>query len=73
MSTAVREARWNTHNTRDTYDGTEPVYVSLQRRRNNDRNSMYMTLEDPNNPESKIVMPKEVFDEFYNTLTIKKT
>ena len=56
-------------------DGSEPVYVSLQRRQDYDRNSIcstYMTVEDPNNPGGKVVMPKEVFEEFYRTLTIKR-
>ena len=51
---------------------SDPVYVSLSRRNTNER--VYMTLEDPNNPEGKVLLPKEVFDEFYNkTLTLKKT
>ena len=37
----------------------DPVYFSLQRPRENDR--VYMTLEDPNNPEGKVLLPKEVF------------
>ena len=50
----------------------DPVYVSLQRRNTNER--VYMTLEDPNNPEGKVLLPKEVFDEFYNrTLSLRKT
>ena len=50
----------------------DPVYVSLQRRRENER--VYMTLEDPNNPEGKVLLPKELFDEFYNrTLSLRKT
>ena len=50
----------------------DPVNVSLQRRRENER--VYMTLEDPNNPDGKVLLPKEVFDEFYNrTLSLKKT
>ncbi|XP_072020657.1 uncharacterized protein [Amphiura filiformis] len=53
-------------------DGSEPVYVSLQRRHENDRNSMFMTVEDPSNPGSKVLMPKEVFDEFYSSLSLKK-
>ena len=77
-------------------DGSEPVYVSLQRRpepdrsslysaperrslykepelyREPDRRSLYMSVEDPNNPGSKVLMPKEVFEEFYNSLTLKK-
>ena len=56
-------------------DGSDPVYVSLQRRQEYDRNSIcstYMTVEDPNNPGSKVHMPKEVFEEFYKTLTIKR-
>ncbi len=50
----------------------DPNYVSLQRRTTNDQ--VYMTLEDPNNPEGKVLLPKEVFDEFYNrTLNLRKT
>ena len=76
-----------------TTDGSEPVYVSLQRRmepiiperrsgyrepdRNSiykepDRSSTYMSVEDPNNPGSKVLMPKEVFEEFYNSLSLKR-
>ena len=86
-----------------TTDGSEPVYVSLQRRpesaiperrsvyMESDRNSIYkepdrrtiykesdtssttyMSVEDPNNPGSKVLMPKEVFEEFYNSLSLKK-
>ena len=74
VSTAIREGRRSAH---DVSDGIDPVYVSLQRRneRNSmmsERNSMYMTLEDPNNPGNKIIMPKDAFDEFYNTLSIRK-
>ena len=83
-------------------DGSEPVYVSLQRcqepaipergslysapdrssiykeseRRSvykePEKSSTYMSVEDPNNPGSKVLMPKEVFEEFYNSLTLKK-
>ena len=53
-------------------DGTEPVYVSLQRRQPTERNSMYMSVEDPNNPGNKVLMPREVFDEFYRSLSLKK-
>ena len=74
ISTQAREAR----RTIPVDDGSEPVYVSLQgrpMRQECDRNSvcsMYMTLDDPNNPGGKVLMPKEVFDEFYRTLTIKR-
>ena len=51
---------------------SDPVYVSLQRCNTNER--VYMTLEDPNNPDGKVLLPKEVFDEFYNrTLSLRKT
>ncbi|XP_072020822.1 uncharacterized protein [Amphiura filiformis] len=53
-------------------DGSEPVYVSLQGRPDNDRNSGFMSVDDPNNPGSKVLMPKEVFDEFYRSLSLKK-
>ena len=50
---------------------SDPFYVSLQRRNTNER--VYMTLEDPNNPEGKVLLPKEVFDEFCNrTLSLRK-
>ena len=86
-----------------TCDGSEPVYVSLQRRpepviperrsiyKEPDRSSLYsaperkslykesdtssttyMSVEDPNNPGSKVLMPKEVFEEFYNSLRLKE-
>ena len=49
----------------------DPVYRSIERR--NDNELVYMTLEDPNNPEGKVLLPKEVFDEFYNrTLSLRK-
>ena len=51
---------------------SDPVYVSLQRRRDNEQ--VYMTLEDPNNPEGKVLLPKEVFESFYNrTLSLRKS
>ena len=65
-------------------DGSEPVYVSLQGRmepaiperrsmyKDPDRSSTYMSVEDPNNPGNKVLMPKEVFEEFYNSLTLKR-
>ena len=74
-------------------DGSEPVYVSLQKRvepathdigalyreperrsiyKEPDRSSTYMSVEDPNNPGNKVHMPKEVFEDFYNSLTLKK-
>ena len=55
-----------------TCDGSEPVYVSLQRRQLPERNSMFMSVEDPNNPGNKVLMPREVFDEFYRSLSLKK-
>ena len=49
----------------------DPVYRSMERRSDNEL--VYMTLEDPNNPEGKVLLPKEVLDEFYNkTLTLRK-
>ena len=71
ISTDVGEARYTVPNN----DGSDPVYVSLQRRQEYDRNSIcstYMTVEDPNTPGSKVLMPKDVFEEFYRTLTIKR-
>ncbi len=53
-------------------DGSEPVYVSLQTRPEIERDSMFMTVDDPNSPGNKVTMPKEVFDEFYRSLTLKK-
>ncbi len=53
-------------------DGSEPVYVSLQTRPGKETNSMLMSVDDPNNPGDKVTMPKEVFDEFYRSLTLKK-
>ena len=49
----------------------EPVYVSLQRRSVN-ADLEYMTLEDPNNPDNKIILPKETFDDYCRTLTLKR-
>ena len=82
ISGKVRETRMK--NITST-DGSEPVYVSLQARpelvvperrsvyREPDRSSTYMSVEDPNNPGNKVLMPKEVFEEFYNSLSLKKT
>ena len=53
-------------------DGSEPVYVSLQKRPENEMNSTFMSVEDPNNPGNKVLMPKEVMDEFYRSLSLKK-
>ena len=53
-------------------DGSEPVYVSLQRRPEPDRSSMYMSIEDPNNPGNKVLMPREIFEEFYRSLSLKR-
>ena len=49
----------------------EPIYVSLQRRLTPEQRE-YMTLEDPNNPDSKIILPKETFDEYCRTMTLKR-
>ena len=68
MSTEVISA----HGSFTSCDGTEPVYVSLQRRQPPERNSMFMSVEDPNNPGNKVLMPREVFDEFYRSLSLKK-
>ena len=99
----------NTQRSIASCDGSEPVYVSLQRRpepgiperksiyKEPDRSSLYsaperrslykepeiykgsdtssttyMSVEDPNNPGSKVLMPKEIFEEFYNSLSVKK-
>ena len=48
---------------------TEEVYVSLQRSSNYER--VYMPFEEPNITENKVVLPKEVFDEFYQSLRMK--
>ena len=50
-------------------DHADPVYVSLQRRSNYER--VYMPFEEPNITENKVVLPKEVFDEFYKSLRMK--
>ena len=53
-------------------EGSEPVYVSLQRRPEPDRGSMYMSVEDPHNPGNKVLMPREVVEEFYRSLSLKR-
>ena len=53
-------------------DGSDPVYVSLQRHPEPDRSSMYMSVEDPNNPGNKVLMPREVIEEFYRSLSLKR-
>ncbi len=53
-------------------DGSEPVYVSLQRQPEKNRDSMFMSLDDPNNPGNKVMVPKEVFDEFSRSLSLKR-
>ena len=53
-------------------DGSKPVYVSLQRRPEPDRSSMYMSDEDQNNPGNKIIMSREVIEEFYRSLSLKR-
>ncbi len=51
----------------------EPVYVSLQRRPQSTYSEReYMTLEDPNNPDNKIILPKETFDDYCRTMTLKR-
>ena len=68
MSTVVRSAPTRVLTPQQSI---EPVYVSLQRRSvNADRE--YMTLEDPNNPENKIILPKETFDDYCRTMTLKR-
>lgn len=42
----------------------ETVYVKLQRNSNSDR--VYMTLEGYNTPESRVLLPKEIYDKYYN-------
>ena len=59
VSTQAREARRPVK----VEDGSEPVYVSLQTRRDCDINSvcsMHMPLGDPNDPGNQVIMPKEV-------------
>ena len=53
-------------------DGSDPVYVSLQRRPEPDRSSMYMSVEDPHNPGNKVLMPRELVEEFYRSLSLKR-
>ena len=53
-------------------DGSEPVYVSLQRRPEPERSSMFMSVEDPNNPGNKVLMPRELVEEFYRSLSLKR-
>ena len=53
-------------------DGSDPVYVSLQRRPESDRSSMYMSVEDPNNPGNNVLMPRELVEEFYRSLSFKR-
>ena len=54
-----------------TSQPVEPVYVSLQRRLTPEQRE-YMTLEDPNNPDNKIILPKETFDDYCRTMTLKR-
>ena len=60
------------HGSFTSCDGSEPVYVSLQRRQLPERDSMFMSVEDPNNPGNKLLMPREVFDELYRSLSLNK-
>ncbi|XP_072030245.1 uncharacterized protein [Amphiura filiformis] len=56
-----------------TQQSVEPVYVSLQRRPQSTYSEReYMTLEDPNNPENKIILPKETFDDYCRTMSLKR-
>ena len=49
-----------------------PFNVSMSRRKTDE--PVYMTLEDPNSPEGRVLLPKEVFDEFYNrTLSLRRS
>ena len=32
-----------------------------------------MSVEDPNNPGNKVLMPKEVFEDFYISLSFEET
>ena len=62
----------STQNSFTSCGGSEPVYVSLERRQPPERNSMFMSVEDHNNPGNQVLMPGEVFDEFYRSLSLKK-
>ncbi len=51
----------------------EPVYVSLQRRPQSTYSEReYMTLQDPNNPDNKIILPKDTFDDYCRTMSLKR-
>ena len=51
---------------------SSPFNVSMSRRKTDE--PVYMTLEDPNSPEGRVLLPKEVFDEFYNrTLSLRRS
>ena len=52
----------------------EPVYVSLQRHRDNER--VYMTLEDPNSPQDRVICrPRDAYEQYINskTLSLRRT
>ena len=47
----------------------EPVYVSLQRHSDNER--VYMTLEDPNSPQDRVVCrPRDAYEQYINSKTL---
>ncbi len=51
-------------------ENSEPVYVTLQRCSTGE--TSYLALDDPNNPDNKVLLPKDVFEAYYNTLSLKR-